>query len=174
MFFATRSSLTESPAYLKGVEFSERTVLNHVPSSSPPRREIRLRALQCPADRPAGRRQDHARVALARRAVEAGYRGYYTTAADLVARTSKAAAEGRWQNTMRFWAGPGVLVVDELDYPPLPGAAASHLFQVVSRRYESGSIILTTNRGIAEWGEEAWKHLGWFQRFHNASSEPHY
>ena len=92
-------------------------------------------------------------VALARRAVEAGYRGYYTTAADLVARTSKAAAEGRWQATMRFWAGPGVLVVDELGYLPLPGEAASHLFQVVSRRYESGSIILTTNRGIAEWGE---------------------
>jgi len=46
-------------------------------------------------------------VALARKAVEAGYRGYYTTAADLVARTSKAAAEGRWQATMRFWAGPG-------------------------------------------------------------------
>jgi DNA replication protein DnaC len=92
-------------------------------------------------------------VALARRAVESGQRGYYTTAADLVARTSKAAAEGRWQNTMRFWAGPGVLVVDELGYLPLPGEAASHFFQVVSRRYESGSIILTTNRGIAEWGD---------------------
>ncbi len=92
-------------------------------------------------------------VALARKAVESGYRGYYTTAADLVARTSKAAAEGRWQNTMRFWAGPGVLVVDELGYLPLPGQAASHFFQVVSRRYEQGSIILTTNRGIAEWGE---------------------
>ena len=92
-------------------------------------------------------------VALARAAVESGCRGYYTTAADLVARTSKAAAEGRWQNTMRFWAGPGVLVVDELGYLPLPGEAASHFFQVVSRRYEQGSIILTTNRGIAEWGE---------------------
>ena len=54
---------------------------------------------------------------------------------------------------MRFWAGPGVLVVDELGYLPLPGEAAAHFFQVVSRRYESGSIILTTNRGIAEWGE---------------------
>lgn len=92
-------------------------------------------------------------VALARAAVEAGWRGYYTTAADLVTRTAKAAAEGRWQNTMRFWAGPGVLVVDELGYLPLPGEAASHFFQVVSRRYEQGSIILTTNRGIAEWGE---------------------
>jgi len=92
-------------------------------------------------------------VALARKAVQAGYRGYYTTAADLIARTSKAAAEGRWQNTMRFWAGPGVLVVDELGYLPLQGEAASHFFQVVSRRYETGSIILTTNRGITEWGE---------------------
>jgi DNA replication protein DnaC len=92
-------------------------------------------------------------VALARKAVEAGERAYYTTAADLVARTSKAAAEGRWQNTMRFWSGPGVLVVDELGYLPLADEAASHFFQVVSRRYEQGSIILTTNRGIAEWGE---------------------
>jgi DNA replication protein DnaC len=92
-------------------------------------------------------------VALGLRAVHAGYRAYYTTAADLVARSSKAAAEGRWQNTMRFWAGPGVLVVDELGYLPLAGEAAAHFFQVVSRRYEQGSIVLTTNRGIAEWGE---------------------
>ncbi len=92
-------------------------------------------------------------VGLGLRAVHAGQRVYYTTAADLVARTAKAAREGRWQTTMRFWAGPGVLVIDELGYLPLPGEAASHLFQVISRRYEQGSIILTTNRGIAEWGE---------------------
>ncbi|MCA1680750.1 MAG: ATP-binding protein, partial [Actinobacteria bacterium] len=41
-----------------------------------------------------------------------GYRVYYTTAADLVARTSRAALEGRWQTTMRFWNGPAVLVID--------------------------------------------------------------
>jgi DNA replication protein DnaC len=54
---------------------------------------------------------------------------------------------------MRFWNGPAVLLIDELGYLPLPAEAASHLFQVVSRRYEHGSIILTTNRGIASWGE---------------------
>jgi DNA replication protein DnaC len=59
--------------------------------------------------------------------------------------------EGRWANTMRFWAGPQLLIVDELRYLPMPGEAASHLFQVISRRYEHGSIILTTNRGIADW-----------------------
>ena len=92
-------------------------------------------------------------IALGLKAVHAGYRVYYTTAADLVARTSRAALDGRWQTTMRFWNGPQLLVIDELGYLPMPGEAASHLFQVISRRYEHGSIILTTNRGIASWGE---------------------
>jgi DNA replication protein DnaC len=91
-------------------------------------------------------------TALGHKAVEAGYRVYYTTAADLVARTSRAALEGRWTTTMRFWNGPQLLIIDELGYLPMPGEAASHLFQVISRRYEHGSIILTTNRGIADWG----------------------
>ncbi len=73
-------------------------------------------------------------IGLGLKAVHAGHRVYYTTAADLVARTSRAAIEGRWSTTMRFWAGPAVLIVDELGYLPLPGEAASHLFQVISRR----------------------------------------
>jgi DNA replication protein DnaC len=92
-------------------------------------------------------------IALGLKAVHAGYRAYYTTAADLVARTAKAANDGRWQTTMRFWNGPQLLLIDELGYLPLAGEAGSHLFQVISRRYEHGSIILTTNRGIASWGE---------------------
>ena len=102
---------------------------------------------------PPGVGKTHLAIALGHRAVHAGYRVYYTTAADLVARTSRAAMDGRWANTMRFWAGPQVLIVDELGYLPMPGEAASHLFQVISRRYEHGSIILTTNRGIADWGQ---------------------
>jgi len=92
-------------------------------------------------------------VALGLKAVDAGYRVYYTTAADLAARCRRAAIEGRWQTTMRFWNGPQLLIIDELGYLPLAGEAASHLFQVISRRYQHGSIALTTNRGIAEWGE---------------------
>jgi hypothetical protein len=48
---------------------------------------------------------------------------------------------------MRFWNGPQLLIIDELGYLPMPGEAASHLFRVITRRYEHGSIILTTNRG---------------------------
>jgi DNA replication protein DnaC len=92
-------------------------------------------------------------IALGLKAVHAGYRVYYTTAADLIARTAKAAVEGRWQHTMRFWNGPAVLIVDELGYLPMAGEAAAHLFQVISRRYQHGSIVLTTNRDITGWGQ---------------------
>jgi IstB-like ATP binding protein len=90
-------------------------------------------------------------TALARGAVDAGHRVYFTTAADLAARCHKAAVEGRWATCMRFFAGPKLLVIDELGYLPLPGDGASALFQVINQRYVKSSTILTTNVGIADW-----------------------
>jgi DNA replication protein DnaC len=102
---------------------------------------------------PPGVGKTHLAVGLARASVHAGYRTYFTTAADLAARCHRAAIEGRWATTMRFYAGPTLLVVDELGYLPLPAEAASALFQVVSQRYLKTSIILTTNRPVNAWGE---------------------
>jgi DNA replication protein DnaC len=90
-------------------------------------------------------------VGLARAAIAAGHRTYYTTAADLVAKCHRAALEGRWATTMRFYAGPKLLVIDEVGYLPMPGDAAAALFQVVTQRYPKGSIALTTNLGIGSW-----------------------
>lgn len=92
-------------------------------------------------------------IALGHAAIDTGHRVYYTTAADLTARCRKAALEGRWEPTMRFFNGPGVLIVDELGYLPMPAEDAAALFQVIARRYLKGSIILTTNLGVASWGD---------------------
>ena len=102
---------------------------------------------------PPGVGKTHLAVGLARAAAHAGYRTYFTTAADLAARCHRAAIEGRWATTMRFFAGPTLLVIDELGYLPLPAEAASALFQVVSQRYLKTSIVITTNRGVGAWGE---------------------
>lgn len=94
-------------------------------------------------------------VGLARAALEAGHRVYFTTAADLGKRCKRAALEGRWATAMRFFCGPRLLVIDEFAYArhnPDPEANAA-LFEVISRRYLKSSTILTSHAGIASWGE---------------------
>ena len=91
-------------------------------------------------------------VGLGWACVEAGYRVHYTTAADLAARCHKAALEGRWASMMRFYAGPRLLIVDEVGYLPMAGEAGAALFQVITQRYLKGSVVLTTNLGVGAWG----------------------
>ena len=101
---------------------------------------------------PPGVGKTHLAIALGIAATEAGYRTYFTTAADLVAGLTAAHLEGSWSAKMRTYTGPSVLVVDELGYLPMDGASGNWIFQVVSRRYERGSIVLTSNRGFGDWG----------------------
>jgi DNA replication protein DnaC len=94
-------------------------------------------------------------VGLARAAVDAGHRTYFTTAEDLGKRCKRAALEGRWATAMRFYCGPRLLVIDELAYArvhPDPDANAA-LFEVISRRYLKSSTIVTSHAGVASWGE---------------------
>jgi len=92
-------------------------------------------------------------VGLGHAAVTAGYRTHYTTAADLAARCHRAAIEGRWASTMRFYAQPRLLIIDELGYLPMPAEGAAALFQVITQRHFKGSVVLTTNLGIPSWGK---------------------
>lgn len=102
---------------------------------------------------PPGVGKSHIATGLGHAAVTAGYRVYFTSAADLAARCHRAAIEGKWSTMMRFFAGPTLLIIDELGYLPLPGEAASALFQVINQRYMKTSIVLTTNRPVGAWGE---------------------
>jgi DNA replication protein DnaC len=67
-----------------------------------------------------------------------------------VANLQSAHVEGSWGVRMRVYTAPSVLVIDELGYLPMDATSAHWIFQVVSRRYERGSIILTSNRGFAD------------------------
>jgi len=91
-------------------------------------------------------------VALAVAACRAGYSIYFTTLDDLVRRLRTAEATGRFARQLTTYLRPAVLVVDEVGYLPLDRAEANMVFQLVSRRYERGSIILTSNKSFTEWG----------------------
>jgi DNA replication protein DnaC len=101
---------------------------------------------------PPGVGKTHLAIALGIAATEAGYRTYFTTASDLVAGLQTAHLEGNAGAKMRTFTGPSVLVIDELGYLPMDASSAHWIFQVISRRYERGSIGLTSNRGFSDWG----------------------
>jgi DNA replication protein DnaC len=92
-------------------------------------------------------------VGLARAAIQAGHRVYFTTAEDLAARCTKATREGRWGHMLRFYTGPKLLVIDEFGYRRLDEDANAALFQVISARYLKGSVIITSHAGVATWAE---------------------
>jgi len=96
----------------------------------------------------------HLAVALATKAVEAGYRGYFTTADDMVVALVQARREGTWASRLKALTAPTVLVIDDVGLLPMERGAAAAFFHVVNTRYERGHpTLITTNRGLPEWGE---------------------
>ncbi len=96
----------------------------------------------------------HLAVALATLAVEAGYRGYFTTAENLCRTLVRASIEGNLTSKMKAFTSPTVLVIDDVGLLPIGGTEASAVFfQVVNTRYNKGHpTIVTTNRGLPDWG----------------------
>lgn len=92
-------------------------------------------------------------VALGYEAITAGYKTIYISAIDLVTRLHKAALDGRFNRVIRPFESASLIIIDELGYLPMGPEGASYLFDLVSRRYLRGSIIITTNRPISSWGE---------------------
>src|SRR6202008_691767 len=82
----------------------------------------------------------------------AGYPVQFTTATTLVAGLAKAYGERRLDEKLLALSKPKLLIVDELGYLPLEPDAAHLFFQLVSRRYETGAMLITSNRSVAAWG----------------------
>jgi DNA replication protein DnaC len=102
---------------------------------------------------PPGTGKSHLATALGVEAVKAGRSVYFCTLADLLAQLARAEREGRLQERIRFFCRPALLIVDEIGYLPVVPGGGNLFFQLVNARYERGAMILTSNRGFAEWGD---------------------
>ena len=85
--------------------------------------------------------------------MKAGRSVYFCTLADLLGQLARAEREGRLHERIRFFARAALLIVDEIGYLPVVPGGGNLFFQLVAARYERGAMILTSNRGFAEWGE---------------------
>jgi len=101
---------------------------------------------------PSGVGKTHLACALAYLTAQAGLKVRFFTAADLVLQLHTARRQGRTKTFIQSnILAPRLIVIDEMGYLPLDREAASDLFQVVAKRYERGSIILTSNLNFGQW-----------------------
>jgi DNA replication protein DnaC len=102
---------------------------------------------------PPGTGKTHLAIALGLKACERGSRVAFATAQEWVSKLEAAQDRNQLEQELRRLERYQLLIVDEVGYLPLERQAANLLFALVSRRYERGSIIITSNRGFEQWGE---------------------
>jgi DNA replication protein DnaC len=102
---------------------------------------------------PPGVGKTHLAVALGIKACEQGHRVLFATATALLATLGRALAEHRLEERLKLLAQPQLLIIDEIGYIPIDRHGANLFFQLISRRYEKGSILLTSNQSLAAWGD---------------------
>ena len=85
--------------------------------------------------------------------IEHGHRVLFTTAAGMITTLTKALAEGKLEDKLKFYTVPRLLIIDEIGYLPIERQGANLFFQLISRRYEKGPMILTSNQSFGAWGE---------------------
>ena len=101
---------------------------------------------------PTGTGKSHLLTALGYTACERGYSVRHARVVDMLNHLTTAQINGLLGQALKFYTRPALLLLDELGYLPIDKRGADLLFQVVAARYESGSIVLTTNRAFREWG----------------------
>lgn len=101
---------------------------------------------------PPGVGKTHLAVSIASEALMQGMSVYFTNAQDMVNELREGQTAGRINKKMQRYLKPKLLIIDEMGYLTLDKAGATVLFQLISKRYEKGSIILTSNKSFTEWG----------------------
>jgi DNA replication protein DnaC len=102
---------------------------------------------------PPGVGKTHLAISLAIAAAQRGRRVYYGTLIDLIGSLEEAQAAGHLARRLAVLTHPSLLVVDEIGYLPINHTGAVLFFQLMTRRYERASTVLTSNKGFEEWGE---------------------
>ena len=95
----------------------------------------------------------HLASALGYTACLKGHTVLFATAIDVINTLSAAQAAGRMKQELKKYTRPAMLIVDELGFLPIDKAGADLLFQVISLRYEQGSLVITSNRAYKNWPE---------------------
>ena len=100
-----------------------------------------------------GTGKTHLSIAMALQALRKNYKVIFTTTAQMLHDLHIAKADNSYAKKLDFYLLPDLLVIDELGFKKVPQYSADDFFEIISRRYEQGSVIITTNKSFEQWGE---------------------
>lgn len=93
----------------------------------------------------------HLAIALAYKAVQNRYKVKFTTTQELLSNAVAAKRDKKYDNFLKSVLNPSILIIDEIGYFNMSKEESNHFFQIISKRYERGSTILTSNLVFSKW-----------------------
>ena len=100
-----------------------------------------------------GTGKTHLSIGIGIKALLKGYKVLFTPVSEMLQALHFSKADNTYYQKLRCYLSPDLLILDELGFKRLPNYSADDFFEVISKRYENGSVIITTNKGFDEWGE---------------------
>ena len=98
-----------------------------------------------------GTGKTHLSIALSIQALRKDFKVLFTSVSEMLHNLNAAKADNSYYKKLDFYLEPQLLVLDELGFKKLPNYSADDFFDVISRRYEKGSVIITTNKSFEQW-----------------------
>lgn len=98
-----------------------------------------------------GTGKTHLSVAIGIKALMKGFKVYFTSVAEMLQTLNASRADNSYYQKVAFYLAPELLILDELGFKKLPGYSADDFFEIISKRYEKGSVIITTNKAFEQW-----------------------
>lgn len=100
-----------------------------------------------------GTGKTHLSIAIGIKALQKGYKVLFTTTASMLHDLHTSKADNSYHKKLNFYLAPDLLIIDELGFKKVPSHSADDFFEIISRRYENGSIMITTNKSFEQWGD---------------------
>lgn len=98
-----------------------------------------------------GTGKTHLSIALGIRALMKGFKVLFTQVSDMLEALNASKADNSYYQKVSYYLAPDLLILDELGFKKLPGYSADDFFEIISKRYEKGSTIITTNKTFEQW-----------------------
>lgn len=100
-----------------------------------------------------GTGKTHLSIAIGIKALMKGFKVLFTPVSEMLQALNASRADNSYYQKVDYYLSPDLLILDELGFKKLPGYSADDFFEIISKRYEKGSIIITTNKTFEQWGD---------------------